>query len=476
MSSSAPAQPGPAAPVRASTLTRLASLALSMLLASLGSSIANVGLPSLAQALGASFQQIQWVVLAYLLAITILVVGAGRLGDLKGRRRLLLAGTALFTLGTLLAGLASGLPWLVAARAVQGAGAALMMGLTLSFVGDTVAKEKTGSAMGLLGSMSAIGTALGPSLGGWLIAGFGWRSIFLGLAPLGALALLVAWRSLPHDRPARRDAGPAVDIAGMLVLAGTLAAYTLAMTVGRGAFGLLNLLLLTAAMVGLGAFRAIQRRSATPLVPAAVLRDPALRSGLAASALAATVMMATLVVGPFYLSLGLGLDATRLGLAMSVGPMVAAACGVPSGRLVDRFGTRGATLAGLGAITAGAIGIATLPTTLGVAGYIAPLVVATAGYALFQAANTTGVMQGVPADRRGVVSGLLNLARNLGFITGASLMGAIFAFASGADRSVAVEAEQAVLGLRATFGVAALLLVAAIAIAAKPHPAAGTER
>jgi MFS family permease len=151
----------------------LASLSLAMLLSSLGTSIANVGLPSLAQAFSASFQQVQWVVIAYLLAITASIVSVGRLGDLVGRRRLLLSGIALFTLASALCGLAPNLGLLIAARALQGLGAAVMMALTLAFVGDTVAKGKTGGAMGLLGSMSAMGTAMGPALGGVLIDGFG---------------------------------------------------------------------------------------------------------------------------------------------------------------------------------------------------------------------------------------------------------------------------------------------------------------
>src|SRR5690606_10537730 len=140
-------------------------------------------------AFGATFQEVQWVVLAYLLAITALVVGAGRLGDLVGRRRLLLAGLMLFTAASALCGLAPTLGSLIAARAAQGLGAAVMMALTLAFVGETVPKARIGSAMGLLGTMSAIGTALGPSLGGMLIAGPGWRAIFLVNLPLGLLTL-----------------------------------------------------------------------------------------------------------------------------------------------------------------------------------------------------------------------------------------------------------------------------------------------
>ncbi|MGH8412741.1 MAG: MFS transporter, partial [Pseudomonas sp.] len=165
----------------------LVALSLSMLLASLGTSIANVGLPSLVQAFDASFQAAQWVVLAYLLAITAVIVSVGRLGDLMGRSRLLLAGLLLFTVASALCGMAPSLGLLIAARALQGLGAAVMMAMTMALVGGTVTKKRTGRAMGLLGTMSAMGTALGPSLGGVLIAGFGWRALFFITVPLGVL-------------------------------------------------------------------------------------------------------------------------------------------------------------------------------------------------------------------------------------------------------------------------------------------------
>jgi len=422
-----------------------------MLLAALGTSIANVGLPILAEAFDATFQQVQWVVLAYLLSVTALVVGAGRLGDLAGRRRLLLAGIALFAAGSALSGLAPGLAWLIAARGVQGAGAAIMMALTLSFVAEVVPKDRTGSAMGLLGSMSAVGTALGPPLGGWLIAGFGWRAIFLATAPGAVLLLMLAWRALPADRIAPRAGRPGFDLAGTLLLTATLAFYALAMTMGGGRFGPQNLALLLAAALGLCLFLAAQQRAASPLIRLSLLRDPALRIGLSGTALVATVMMATLVVGPFHLARGLGLDTPEVGLAMSAGPLVAAICGVPAGRMVDRFGARRMMIAGLAGIATGSIALASLPVSLGVAGYVAPLSFATAGYAMFQAANNTAIMRDVPPAERGLVSGLLNLARNLGLVSGASLMGAVFAIA----------------GMRATFAVAAVLMLVAIALLAR---------
>ncbi len=451
----------------------LASLSLSMLLSSLGTSIANVGLPTLAQAFNASFQEVQWIVLAYLLAITTLIVGVGRLGDIAGRRRLLLAGISLFTLASAFGGLAPTLWLLIGARAVQGIGAAIMMALAMALVGETVAKEKTGSAMGLLGTMSAIGTALGPSLGGILIAGSGWRAIFLINVPLSIVTLLLAYRTLPVDTQAPKTGRAGFDIAGTLLLALTLAAYALAMTIGRGRFGPLNTVLLLAAVFGVGLFVRIEMRAASPLIRLTMFFDPRLSAGLAMSALVSTVMMATLVVGPFYLSRGLGLNGVLVGIVLSVGPLVAALAGMPAGRIADRFGTERMTIVGLTAIAVGCLALSLLPAMLGVvAGYIAPIVVITCGYALFQTANNTAIMTDINPDQKGVISGMLNLSRNLGLITGASVMGAVFALGSATIDITTAHAEAVAKGMRITFAVAAFLIVGAIVIAVKGQAAA----
>jgi MFS family permease len=255
----------------------LASLSLSMLMPSLDTSIANAGLPTLAHAFNASFQEVQWIILAYLLAISTLIVSVGRLGDIVGRRRLLLFGIALFTMASLLCGVAPMLPLLIAARAAQGLGAAVMMALTLAMVGETVPQAKTGSAMGLLGTMSAIGTTLGPSLGGILIAGLGWRMIFLVNVPLGMLNLFLAHRYLPVDSgKVKTEQRAGFDSIGTLLLAGTLAAYALAMTIGRGHFGPLNMVPLLAAVCGVGFFILAEARVASPLIRLAMFRDPVL--------------------------------------------------------------------------------------------------------------------------------------------------------------------------------------------------------
>jgi EmrB/QacA subfamily drug resistance transporter len=445
----------------------LASLSLVMLLASLGSSIANVALPTLTDAFHVSFQAAQWVVLAYLLATTSLIVSVGRIGDIVGRRRLLLAGLVIYGLASVACGLASAFWLLIAARAMQGFGAAIMMTLALALAGEVAPKETLGSAMGALGATSAVGTALGPSLGGALIAGFGWRAIFFASAPLTATALLLAHRSLPADRRRPDEHRPGFDAFGTLLLALLLVAYALAMTLGKGRFGALNLILLAAAIVGTGLFIVAETRAASPLLRLTMFRDRLLSGGLAMSALVSTVMMTTLVVGPFYLSRALGLGSTRVGVVMSVGPLLVALIGAPAGRMVDRLGAGRMTTQGLVAMAIGSATFAALPTSAGIPGYVAAIAVLTLGYALFQTANNTAVMRDVRPDQRGVVSGMLNLSRNLGLITGASVMGAIFAFASGTSNIAAAPAPDVAVGMRTAFAVAASLIVVALLLAVR---------
>ncbi len=439
-------------------------LSLSMLMASLDTSIANAGLPTLARAFGASFPAAQWIVLSYLLVVTTLIVSVGRLGDVMGRRRLLIVGLSVFTGASAICGGAPELWILIAARAAQGLGAAIMMALTLAFMGETVPKDRIGAAMGLLGTMSAVGTAFGPSLGGILTSALGWRSIFLVNVPVGLVSLYLASRYLPADRSNSKADGTGFDGMGTLLLGVALASYALAITLGRGNFGLLNGALVAVAVLAILLFVYVESHAKSPLLHLPMFRDRVLSTGLVTSLLVSTVIMSTLVVGPFYLSGALGLDAATVGFILSVGPIVVAISGVPAGRLADRFGASRLTLVGLLGLMAGSVLLYALPMSLGVPGYVIPILLITSGYAVFQTANNTSVMVGVEPERRGLVSGMLNLARNLGLITGVSVMGAIFARATGSTAISTAHASAIANGMRTTFAVAAGLIGVALLV------------
>ena len=384
-------------------------LALSMLLASLGTSIANIALPALAKDFSAPFILVQGVVVAYLAAMTVSTVVAGQLGDAHGMRRMYLAGLAVFAVASLLCGFAPNVWFLIAFRAFQGVGAAFLMTLSMALMREAAGKERLGRAMGLLGTVSALGTALGPSLGGALIPVTGWRGVFLFLVPLALLALAIARATLP--RSTGRNAAPTETIWAML--------------------------------------------------------DRRILPNLIVNVLVAAVMMTTLVVGPFYLGSGVGLQEAVVGLVMSVGPVVSIICGVPAGRGVDAWGVRQTLGIGLAMLATGAFLLSVLPAMIGVAGYVLAIVVLTPGYQLFQAANNTAALADVPKNRRGTASGLLTLSRNLGLISGASVMGAVFVLGIGTDDIAHATPAAIADGMRLTFLLAAGMMVLAILVACR---------
>lgn len=429
---------------------------LATLLASLGTSVVNVALPAMASTFDASFGAIQWIIITYLLVLTVFSVGAGWMGDRFGRQRLLAAGIGLYTAAALICGLAPWLGLLLAGRAAQGLGAAVMVVMGMACVVDGVPDGKAGHAVGLLGTMSAVGTAMGPSLGGVLVAALGWRSVFLVTVPLGMVALLTAIRVAPDS--GKSDPGK-IDRSGLVLLAATLAFYALAVTVNRS--GWLSIGFLLGSAAGLALFVWNESRVSTPLIRVSLLRIAGLGTPMVTNALVSSVVMTTLVVGPFYLSAGLRLPPAAIGLAVSVGPVVAALVGIPAGRHVDHLGARPMALAGLLGVFLGSGLLAVLPSGSGVLGYLVPLGLATAGYALFQTANTTQVMTAVSGVPRGVLSGLLNLSRNLGLITGASVMAAVFSGVASVVGESASASAAASAGMRVSFALGSLLALVA---------------
>lgn len=351
-----------------------AALASAALLASLGMSIANTALPAISSHLGASFSEVRWVVVAYLLSVTVSVAAAGRLGDLFGRRNFFLAGNLLFAAASLLCLLSPGLSALVAARALQGMGAAVSITLSQALAAELGGAGRAGRTIGLLGTVSAVGTALGPTLGGILVEAAGWRSVFLFLAVAGALAAALGARFLPRTFPQ-------VEV------------------------------------------HASQ--------PGSSGGAPPIAASLLMNAAVSAVMMTTLVVGPFYLSQAQGLGPAEIGLVMSIGPALSILSGLPAGRLVDRLGARRVVPAGLLAMAAGAVGLVVLPPVFGVYGYALAIGFLSPGYQLFLAANGTAMITSAGAGRRGAVAGLLGLSRNLGLVAGSFGMGAVYASATG---------------------------------------------
>ncbi|MBX8826380.1 MFS transporter [Ochrobactrum sp. SFR4] len=411
------------------------ALSGSILLASMAVSITAVALPALSRTLDAPVSAVQWIVLIYLLSVTIVIVLAGRCADLYGQRFILLTGLIIFTVSSLLCAAAPNLTLLIAARAIQGIGGAILMALPVSIIRGMVSGEQTGSALGLLGSMSAIGTALGPALGGVLIAVFGWRSAFLLLAISGFILLVPAIKAIPASPP-NHITSRSLDLSGAALLAIMLFLYAVITTGNKNGLNWDMAVTIPAVLFVLIIFVDVESRSSSPLVPLSLLRNPVISASLITNLLISSVMMAMLVVGPFFLSFGLLLREATTGLVVAVGPVVAALAGIPAGRITDRFGIRRALVCGLAVMSIALICMALLPVRFGTTGYILSLIMLTPCFQLFLAANNTAIMLTAPEDQRGILSGLLALSRNLGLMTGASVMTTIFITALGQEELV----------------------------------------
>ena len=408
----------------------LAGIGAGVFMFTLDASIVNVALPTLAQAFAAPLSTVQWVVLAYLLVITTLVMGAARLGDMHGRKRAYLAGLALFTLASALCGLAPSVHWLIAFRALQGLGAVFVSALGAAIVAQTFPVTERGRALGFVGSCVTLGVALGPTLGGLIIHFAGWRWMFLVNIPVGIAAMAIVARVIP-DMPGTPTRLP-FDWLGTVLVAAALAGLSLALTWGQrlGFDAALPIGMFVAAAAALLAFLLVETRVDAPILDLKLFHSRAFSAGLAMGCLAFTVLGSTSLTTPFYLQLGLGLPIAQVGLLMAIAPVIGGITGPIGGTLSDRFGPRWVSLIGLVSMCCGCFLLASLDEHASIWRFALSVAPVGLGMGLFSSANNSAVLNAAPRERLGVASGLLSLARTLGQSTGvpiaASLLG-IFA-------------------------------------------------
>jgi EmrB/QacA subfamily drug resistance transporter len=448
-----------------------AAVALGTFMATLDSSIVNVALPTLARTFQASVTQVEWISLAYVLTITALLLPFGRLGDALGRKRVFLAGLALFTLGSLACAFAVSVATLVAARVVQGVGASLVSANSVALITAAFPREMRGRALGMVGAVVGLGLTVGPPLGGVLLSAFGWPSIFLVNLPVGVFGVLFARVVLAPDAPAAAHApfdfaGAASALAFLVCLTlflsrGAAWGWTSPPTLASGAGLVLTLL----------AFVVAERRAADPLVDLAFFRDSAFRVPMLTLFLSFVALFGAIFLVPFYLERTAGLTPGQVGRVLVVIPLLLLLVSPVSGALSDRLGTRRLALVGLSVTCAG---LALLSFLIGHAGerplptlaIVGGLFVVGLGQGLFQPPNSSSAMGAVPTARLGLAGGLLATMRNLGTLFGIGLAAAVY---EGRERVYArlhgVTAASS-LGMRDAFAIAALVAaLAAIMVA-----------
>lgn len=462
--------PGGELPDRTVRYTLIA-VNLTVLMSTLDASVVNVALPLLVKALKTDFATIQWVVVIYIMVITSLLLSVSRLGDMLGKKKIFNLGLLIFTLGSLLCGMAPGAWWLIGCRALQGVGASMSQGLGLALVTEAVPPSRRGRAIGIVGGTVSVGLALGPSIGGVLIGLMGWRSIFLINAPLGVLAWFMVRRHVPDFAPKER--GQRFDLPGAVLLFVSLAAYCWGMTHGQN-IGFLHaevLAPLGAAALGAVAFLIVEKRAAQPMLDLSLFGNSLFTINLAMGVIC-FVSLAGVFILPFYLELVLGFGPMAMGLLMMGSPVGMGLASPIAGSLTDKFGPRIITIAGLCIMIVACLCMATLQADTPWWGFILRTTPFGLGIGCFQAPNNTAIMGVAPRERLGVVSGLLNSSRTLGQTTGIPLACSVFiAFvmmqAQVADRTNLALIPPAVLvsGLQKTYLVNAALMLLTLLLA-----------
>ena len=402
-------------------------LALGTIMATLDISVVNIALPTLARAFRVPLTTIEWVVLAYVVTITGLLLTLGRVADVVGRRRVYGVGLAVFTIASALCALSPGAHALIAARALQGLGAAMMTANSAAILISSFPEGERGKALGAFGAMVGVGLALGPPIGGMLV-NVSWRWIFILNLPLGVLALFQLRSRVPADPPSARAAGWSLSLPSAALWCATLVLVMLGLSRGpESTWRSASVWLLFLAAAGtLTAFFVIERRAAAPLLPLGALRGTLGRTVLITmlgQALSITVGFHM----PLYLEEVLGFDAARSGRWLAIVPLVALLVAPLAGRWADRWGNARLVSLGIAITAAGFVVLSRLsvaPAPLLVLGGMA---LAGLGLGLFTVPNASAVMSAVPSERLGLAAGLQATMRNLGIAGGAAAAAAIVA-------------------------------------------------
>jgi EmrB/QacA subfamily drug resistance transporter len=394
-------------------------------MSALDGSVVNTLLPVLARELHATVAGIEWVSTVYLLVVSGLLLGFGRAGDLYGNKRLYVAGFFVFVIGSALCGLAPTAKALIALRAVQAIGAAMLFANSPAILTKTFPPEQRGRALGALGTFTYLGLTVGPSLGGWLTSAFGWRIVFYINVPVGALALLLAVRFIPHDKLEAR--AERFDIAGAILFMVGLVALLGALNEGH-ALGWTSpriVVLFVVAVALLFVFVRVELKAKSPMLDLTLFRNRIFAASTTSALLNYCCVYSVLFVIPFLLIQGRNLTPQHAGLVLTAQPIVMAIVAPFSGSMSDRVGSRGPATLGMLVLTLGLVLLAfsvrsgTLPILalcLGVIGL---------GVGMFVSPNNSALMGAAPRGRQGIASGVLATARNAGMVMGIGISGAV---------------------------------------------------
>ncbi len=433
----------------------------------LDASIVTLAFPALERSFHAGVASVSWVGLTYLLVLVATVAAVGRFADMVGRKLLYLYGFIIFVVGSVLCAAAPSLLALDVFRAIQAVGAAMLQANSVAIIALAVPRRRLGRALGIQGAAQALGLALGPSVGGLLLAVGGWRVLFLVNVPVGLVGLVAALLFVP--RSTHLQGRVEFDWTGFALFFPAVACLIFAISQGNN-HGWTSPLIVASALVALSlgiGFVARERRCRNPMVDISLFRRVRFTAGVSSSLLAFLVLFGVLVVVPYLMERANGFGTVRTGLELMVMPVALGVVAPFSGRVADTVGVRRPAVTGLGLAAAGLVLVAVLrPAT---PGFVSLLALIGAGLGLFTSPNNAGIMASVPAEQSGLASGLLNMSRGLGTAMGLAVTTAVFSAFGGDGGTPAVVRSAASVAFVVLAGVAVVAAVIT-ALGSSPEP------
>ena len=425
-------------------------------MSALDTSVVHVALPVIGKATHSPVSTVEWVILSYLITVGSSLLVFGRLADLYGKRVIYMSGQMVFVLGSLGCGLSGDVAWLIAFRAIQAVGAAMIFALGPAILVSAFPGHRRGRALGIQATMTYLGMSIGPALGGFLTHHFGWPSIFYINVPIGLGMWFMAHRVLRNDRP---EMAQPFDPVGAAAMAVGLASLLFALSKG-GEIGWRNPWV--AGLLGLaGSCLALvvvmEKHMEHPALDFRMFSDRMFSSSVLAAYLCYAATASVFFLMPYYLFHAAGVSVSQAGLVMVAVPLAMMAVAALSGSLSDKVGVIGPATAGMALMAAGIGWLGWLEPVNSTRPIVLCLAMIGTGAGLFTAPNNSAIMGSVSANRRGVAGAILAAARTVGFATGVAVAGMIYVAALGGDSGTGTPEEVAHavrMGMRTTMGLA----------------------
>ena len=444
----------------------LATVSIGTFMSSLDGSIVNIALPTVSHKLHIDIVNTEWIVLGYLLATTVFLPVFGKLADIIGRKLIYNLGFIVFSIGSLFCAFAGSFIWLVISRVFQAIGASMIIANGLAIITDAFPFKKRGVALGIMGTVVASGSSMGPPLGGFLVQHFGWSSIFLINVPIGFVGTVIAFINLRKDKNTGHTRK--FDFTGAFLFIVSVSALVLALMKGSdfGWNSIRTIALLSVFLLGIVIFIIVQLRVKNPLIDLGLFKDRMFLIGNLSGFIAFASSISLTYLMPFYLERVHLLTPSFSGLVMLSIPISMSVMAPVSGWLCDRIGCRWPATFGLflGALAIFLISFLLKDSSL--IGIIARLILAGAGMGVFMAPNNNSVMSSAPKNKLGVASGILSVVRNLGWIMGMAFIAVMISIRQPAYEAVfGSESPEALLKIIAEiFRITSVTLFAASVI------------